>query len=220
MKTEVGELTKRLYAAVVSDALDQSGSTSQVMAPRIRPVAGRDGLPIIGRAATARAVRVDAEPGRPYETLLAAMDRLQQGEIWVVATDGEGEVRSAIFGGLLATAARQRGAVACVIDGAVRDTRELERLEFPTFATGFSPADSFGRDEVVEHGQPVVCGGVEVHPGQLIVADNDGIVAIPRELERVVVDKALAKIDRERDMRGELADGMPVVEAFAKYGIL
>jgi 4-hydroxy-4-methyl-2-oxoglutarate aldolase len=219
LETTFEELATRLYTAVVSDALDVAGSTGQVLAPRIRPV-GPLRRPLIGRAATARAVRVDAAPERPYSTLLESMDRLAPGQVWIVATDGDGEVRSAIFGGLLATAARARGAIGCIVDGAVRDSRELERLEFPTFATGFCPADSFGRDEVVEHGRPIRCGGVEIQPGDLVVADHDGAVVVPSQLESEVIERALAKVEGERDMRDELAAGLPAGEAFAKYGIL
>jgi 4-hydroxy-4-methyl-2-oxoglutarate aldolase len=213
------ELATPLYAAVVSDALDVAGAAGQILASRIRPV-GRLARPLIGRAATARAVRVDREPAQPYGALLEAMDLLGPGQVLLIATDGEGDVASAIFGGLLATAARARGAAGCIVDGAVRDSRELERLEFPTFATGFSPADSFGRDEVVEHGTVVCCGGVEIHPGDLIVADNDGIVAVPAPIEERVIEHALRKVAGEGDMRKELAAGMSTAEAFAKYGIL
>ena len=210
-------LATRVYAAVISDALDALGSTDRVLGPDIRPI-GRLERPLIGRAATARAVPVDVPPGRPYATLLEAMDLLGPGEVWVVASGGQ--TRSAIFGGLLATAARARGAIGCIIDGAVRDSRELERLAFPTFATGYAPADSFGRDEVVEHGRPVLCAGVEIYPGDLIVADHDGVVAVPARLERHVIERALAKVDGEGEMRRELASGRPAAEAFAKYGIL
>lgn len=211
------ELAARLYAAVVSDALDAVGSRAHCMDRRIRPAITLE-RPLLGRAATARSIAVDSPPEQPYETLLDAMDRLTPGQIWVVAAGGE--PRSAIFGGLLATAARARGAIGCVVDGGVRDTRELERLAFPTFATGFSPADSFGRDEVVEHGEPVECGGVRVCPGDLVIADGDGVVVVPQELEAEVVERALDKVENEGDMRRELADGLRAADAFAKYGIL
>lgn len=214
---DLEHLATVVYAAVISDALDALGSTDRVLGPDIRPV-GRLERPLIGRAATARAVSVDAPPERPYATLLEAMDLLSPGEVWVVASGGQR--RSAIFGGLLATAARARGAIGCIIDGAVRDSRELERLEFPTFATGYSPADSLGRDEIVEHGRPVICAGVEIHPGDLIVADNDGVVAVPARLERRVIERALAKVDEEGEMRRALANGQSTADAFAKYGIL
>jgi 4-hydroxy-4-methyl-2-oxoglutarate aldolase len=210
-------LAERLYAAVISDALDAVGATGCVFSPQIRPV-GRVTRPLIGRAATARSAPVDRLPERPYGVLMEAMDALAPGEVWVVA--GDGPATSAVFGGLLATAARARGAMGCIVEGPVRDGRELERLEFPTFATGFSPADSLGRDEVVEHGRPVRCGGVVVHPGDLVVADHDGVVAIPSALEGRVLDHALAKVDGEHEMRRELAGGLAVADAFAKYGIL
>lgn len=214
---DVQALATRLYSAVVSDALDAISCAGHVLDGQIRP---RIPLkhPLVGRAATARSVPVEHVPDRPYQTLLQAMDRLAPGEVWVVAAGGAR--RSAIFGGLLATAARARGALGCVLDGAVRDMRELERLGFPTFAIGASPADSLGRDEVVEHGVPVVCGGVRISPGDLIVADEDGVVAVPQELESRVVDYALTKVNGEGDMRRELAAGLPAAEAFARYGIL
>lgn len=215
----LAQLATRLYSAVVSDALDGAGSIDHIMAPRIGPI-GPLSRPVIGRAATARAVEVDAPPRRPYGALLEAMDLLEPGHVLVVAGDGERAARSAVFGGLLATAARARGAVGCIVDGAVRDSRELVRLEFPTFATGCSPADSHGRDEVVEHGLPVRCGGVTVHPGDLVVADHDGIVVVPSEIESLVLERALAKVEGEGEMRSDLAGGMSVAEAFAKYGIL
>lgn len=211
------ELAARVYSAVISDALDALGSTGHVVDARVRPVTAVR-RPLIGRAATARSVPVDMRPERPYAVLLEAMDRLAAGDVLVVASEGQN--RSAIFGGLLANAAQARGAVGCIVDGAVRDTRELERLGFPTFSTGFSPADSLGRDEVVEHGGPIRCGGAEVRPGDLVVADDDGVVVVPAELEERVLEHALAKVEGEGDMRGELAAGLPVAEAFAKYGIL
>lgn len=211
------QLSQRLYTAVISDALDALGSTEHCMSHQIRPAVTLE-RPLIGRAATAHSVSVEAPPERPYEVLLEAMDQLMPGQVWVVAAGGE--PRSAIFGGLLATAARARGAIGCIVDGAVRDTRELKRLGFPTFATGYSPADSYGRDEVVAYGQPVLCGGVEVSPGDLVVADSDGVVVVPQALEQPVIERALAKIDGEGRMREELADGLRAADAFAKYGIL
>jgi 4-hydroxy-4-methyl-2-oxoglutarate aldolase len=214
---ESKELAARLYSAVISDALDAAGSSGHCMGAQIRPTVPLE-RPLIGRAATARSIAVEGPPERPYATLLEAMDCLDAGQVWVVAAGSE--PRSAIFGGLLATAARARGAIGCVIDGAVRDTHELRRLAFPTFATGCSPADSYGRDEVVEHGGPVRCGGVLVCPGDLVVADDDGVVVVPRALEDEVIERALAKVEGEGRMREELADGLRAADAFAKYGIL
>jgi 4-hydroxy-4-methyl-2-oxoglutarate aldolase len=217
-KYDYEQLASRLYAAVVSDALDSLGSTDHFVGPRVRPV-GALRRPLIGPAATARSVSVSTPPERPYATLLEAMDKLEDGDVLVVA-GSDGETRSAIFGGLLATAARARGAAGCIVGGAVRDSAELERLQFPTFASSYSPADSYGRDEVVEYGRPIRCGDATIRPGDLLVADHDGVVVVPAELEEEVLRRALAKIDGEGNMRAELADGLPIGEAFAKYGIL
>lgn len=210
-------LAARIHAAVVSDALDACGVTNRVLNAGIRPVSTVT-QPIVGRAATVRSVPAHEVPEHPYATLLEGLDRLRPGEVWVVAAGGQN--RSAIFGGLLATAARARGAVGCIVDGAVRDARELEMLGFPTFATGFSPADSRGREDVVEHGGAVICGGVVVRPGELVVADHDGIVVVPQELEEAVIEFSVAKLQGEDSMRRELASGLPASTAFAKYGIL
>jgi regulator of RNase E activity RraA len=211
-------LAERLYAAVVSDALDSLGSRDHLVGPKVRPV-GPLARPLIGRAATATSAPVATPPEQPYAKLIEALDRLMPGAVLVISGAGA-ETRSAIFGGLLATAARAKGAAGCVVGGAVRDKGDLEQLGFPTFASSFSPADSFGRDEVVAFDEPVRCGETIVHPGDLIVADADGVVVVPAALEQEALEWALAKVEGESNMREELADGLPISDAFAKYGIL
>lgn len=209
-------LATRVYAAVISDALDALGIAGQIVSSAVRPIV--DTGVVVGYAHTARSVPVHRHPERPYWRLMEALDTLPVGAVWVIAAGGSGS--SSIFGGLLANAALARGARACVVDGAVRDSNELEALRFPTFATGLSVADSLGRDEVVAYDQPIVCGGVTVAPRDLVVADRDGIVVVPGEAESDVVRYALEKVSGERELRAELRAGLPVVEAFAKYGIL
>lgn len=207
---------EKLTVAVISDSLDAVSGGSYVMAPRMRPI-GRLQQPIVGRAATARAVHTDCVPERPYEKLLEAIQLLETGEVLVLAADGQ--LEAGMFGGLLATAAQVRGAVGCIADGAVRDHRELVDA-FPTVAAGFSPADSLGRQDFVECGTTVMCGDVEVAPGDVVAADDDGVVVVPAALEQEVFERALAKVEREGDMRGDLKGGMSLADAFARYGIL
>lgn len=207
---------ERLHVAVISDSLDAVSGGDHVMAPRLRPVAPSQ-RPIVGRAATARAVGSNRIPERPYEKLLEAIDDLEAGDVLVLAADGQ--LEAGMFGGLLATAAKERGAVGCVADGAVRDSSELVTI-LPTMAAGFSAADSLGRQEFVDHDQTVRCGGVEVSPGDIVAFDEDGVVVVPAALEDEVFERALAKVDREGNMRGDLEHGMPVSEAFSRYRIL
>ncbi|HEV2124024.1 MAG TPA: RraA family protein, partial [Chloroflexota bacterium] len=128
--------------------------------------------------------------------------------------------RTCFWGELLSTAAKQRGARGAVIDGYVRDVRQIEAMRWPVFSTGMYPVDSAGRSMVVEYGQPVECGGVLVREGDIIFGDVDGIVVIPREIERETVERALAKVDGENRTREALQAGMTLTEVYARYGVL
>jgi regulator of RNase E activity RraA len=173
---------------------------------------------LVGRARTARAVAVDAMPAQPYARLLSLIDALDSGDVLVI--DAGGRNSSGIFGGLLATAVKAAGGRGAIIDGDTRDLRELERLSFPTIARGGCPADSLGRDEVVAVDETIECGGVQIASGDLVVADADGIVIVPHEIEAQVVRLALEKVSGEDLVRQQLANGMSASVAFARYGIL
>jgi regulator of RNase E activity RraA len=93
-------------------------------------------------------------------------------------------------------------------------------MGFPVFHVGFHPADSLGRVEVVAHNVPVACGGVLIHPGDLVLADHDGVVAVPAAMAEEVLGRAEEKVGGENKVREALAAGMTTTAAFAKYGIL
>lgn len=211
------ELAGKLYSAVVSDILDTLGHTQQVVRAGIRPAIGGEWT-LVGRVRTARAVAVEAPPERPYAELLGLIDTMRVGDVLVL--DAGGRDTSGIFGGLLATAVKAAGGRGAIIDGDTRDLRELERLAFPTLARGGCPADSLGRDEVVETDAPIVCGGVRIASGDLVVADRDGVVVVPRAVEDETLELALRKVEGEDVVRRELANGMAASVAFERYGIL
>ncbi|MFW5834653.1 MAG: RraA family protein, partial [Pseudomonadota bacterium] len=135
------------------------------------------------------------------------------------ACDGPTE-RIGPWGELLSTAARARGAAGCVTDGLVRDVRQIRRMGFPVFAGGIGPLDSKGRGMMMTRDVPVMCAGVEVHPGDLVVADVDGVVVVPRALEKAAIEAALAKADAEDRTREELKAGARLADVFARYGVL
>ena len=107
-----------------------------------------------------------------------------------------------------------------VIDGYTRDTKAISAMGFPVFCRGMHPADSLGRIDVAEHDVPIRCGGVLVHPGDLILADEDGVVTIPRDVAEQAITLAEEKVRGENLVRQALAEGMSVAEAFRRYGIL
>jgi len=93
-------------------------------------------------------------------------------------------------------------------------------MAFPVFCRGIHPADSLGRIDVAEHDVPIRCGGVLVDPGDLILADDDGVVAIPRAVAEQVLTRAAEKVSGENLVCKALAEGMSVAEAFRRYGVL
>jgi len=105
---------------------------------------------------------------------------------------------SGVWGELLATAAAAKGAAGAIVDGLTRDARRIQELQLPVFAVGISSYDSWGRSEVIAYDIPVQCGGVQVNPGDDVLADYDGIVVIPPVAIEDVLAYAENKAAREK----------------------
>ena len=204
----------RLYTPVVADVLDRLGYRDQAMRTDIRPL-----FPEARAAGTARTVRTIVPtvlmPAEPYKGEMAAVDDLRPGDVMVVSA-----CDASFWGELLSTAARYRDCRGVVIDGYTRDTRAIITMGLPVFCRGIHPADSLGRIDVAEQDVPIHCGGVLIHPGDLILADEDGIVAVPRAVAEETLARAEEKVRGENSVRKALADGMSVTEAFRRYGVL
>jgi regulator of RNase E activity RraA len=157
-------------------------------------------------------------PEEPYALEIEAVDSILLGEVVVVGTGAS--VRNAPWGELLSTAAMARGARGAVIDGLIRDVKKILQLGFPVFASGMKPVDSRGRGLVVDYNVPVECGGITVAPGDLIVADFDGVVAVPSPVVHDVVRLATDKVSRENSSRAELMNGKYLRDVFDKFGVL
>lgn len=205
-----------LFSAVIADALDAAGFRNQIMRHDIRPLFPE--AIAVGRAMTVLSVDVYHIPEEPYKLELEAVDALKTGDVLVAQTNGS--VRSSLWGELLTTAATVRGARGAVIDGFTRDALSITRMKFPLFVRGIAPFDSKGRSDVIAYGVPVECGGVRVEPGDIVFGDNDGIVAIPRSVEKTVIEAAFEKVRGERIVKLALENGMSATDAFRKYGIL
>src|SRR5262249_5782279 len=128
----------------------------------------------------------------PYDLELRAVDTCTKDEVLIAAAGGS--ERSGIWGELLTTAAMARGCVRAVIDAAIRDIRKIRELGFPLFARGTSIYDSKDRQRVIDVDVPVEIAGVRFSPGDLVVADEDGIVVVPRAIEERVVQRAWQKV--------------------------
>ena len=210
-------ITENLYVAAVCDILDELGYRNQAMHQRLRPL-DESCCTFIGRARTVRWMDVDYQTENPYKIEIETMDALNPGDVVVHSTDYGGV--NAPWGELMSTAAKMRGAVGCVCDSQIRDCARIKSLGFPVFYAGIRPLDSKGRGMVMAYDVPVRCGDVLVQPGDLVFADYDGVVTIPREAEEKVFELARDKAQRENLSRDELLRGRTLGEVFAKYGAL
>jgi 4-hydroxy-4-methyl-2-oxoglutarate aldolase len=205
-----------LYSAVLADVLDTLGHRTSALPHYIRPLAPH--WRIVGRAVTLALGPTTEIPETPYALEMECVDQLQPGDVLLAST--RNDTSCALWGELLSTACKARGAAGVVTDGLTRDVEKILRLDFPVFAAGFSPLDSKGRLQGLYMNGPVLIGECMIHPGDIVFADFDGIVVVPLALAERALQLALAKVTGENRVRDELAAGKSVRETFARYGIL
>ncbi|MCA9010680.1 MAG: RraA family protein [Planctomycetaceae bacterium] len=206
-----------LTVPLLCDALDAAGLTHQSPRVPISPVTVTDAI-LIGRCRTtlwSDMAHVDPEP---YKLELKAVDSCRADDVLVCAAAGS--MRSGIWGELLSTAARNSGCVGVIVDGAVRDVAQMTRMKFPVFARGRSPYDSRDRQRVIDFDVPIEIDGVVICSGDLIAADQDGIVVVPQSVEASVVRAAWNKVHAENEVRDAIRAGMSATATFQKYGVL
>jgi 4-hydroxy-4-methyl-2-oxoglutarate aldolase len=198
--------------------LDSLGFRDQAMHQRLRPLDPSHCV-IAGRARTFRWMDTDyVSDTDPYGLEITAMDSLGPGDVAVHSTDAAGT--NAPWGELMSTVAKRNGAVGCVCDSNIRDCLKIIAIGFPVFYAGIRPLDSLGRGRVMAYDVPVRCGGVLVRPGELVFADFDGVVVVPREVEDEVLARAFEKVTKENHSRRDLLNGDSLRTVFDRYGVL
>ena len=177
---------------VISDAMGRTGS----MVAEIKPVWSRAKL--VGPALTVRTF--------PADNLMIhkAVTLATKGDVLVVNAGGYRD--TAVFGDLLGYSCKVHGIAGVVIDGASRDAEGMAAIGFPVFARAVLPMGPF-KDSPGSINVPVSCGGVAVRPGDIIVADADGVVVVPKEEAADVLSKAQGAAAKEEQMRERLAKG-------------
>ena len=196
---------KTVSPAWISDAQASTG----VMAAEIKPV--WRGARLCGPAYTAR-----CHPGSII-TVHKALLEAPPGSVIVV--DGGGDATGAMFGELMATEAKSRGLAGVVADAAVRDAGGLDGLQFPVFARAVTPRVGTNR-RVGATQVEIACGGVVVHPGDIVVGTGDGVAVIPRANLVEVVAGVHAVSKKEADIRVRMAKGERVADIIAMRGLI
>jgi len=198
-----------IHSADISDAMNRAGTMDRGIAPIFSPMRS-----IVGPAVTVSA------PTGAFNIVKIGMQQTQAGDVLVV--NARGVVNGALIGGNVCRGLVHRGLAAFISDGAVRDVSEIRDQDFPTFSRGVTtvmgPIDGPGEVNV-----PIACGGVVVHPGDIIVADEDGVVVIPpAEAEEILA--ATAKLIASHDavqpilLRGEVTNIVNIERTLREQG--
>jgi regulator of RNase E activity RraA len=209
-------MRQSFYTAVVCDALDAAGFPHQSPRVPIKPMTGRQLL--IGRCKTTLWANMAHADPQPYELELAAVDSCKPDDVLIAAAGGS--PRSGIWGELLTTAAHNQGCVGAIVDGMIRDVAKIRAMQFPVYARGVCIYDSKDRQRVIDIDVPVEIDGVRFCPGDLVLADEDGIVVIPQAVEAEILQKSWEKVHAENQVRDDIKAGMKATEVFKKYGVL
>jgi regulator of RNase E activity RraA len=201
----------KLDTCAVSDGMDRLGLMGATYG--IRPM-----WPcpkIVGRAVTMKIKPVGLDKAKQHLGTLP-IDAAQPGDVIVI--DNGGRPDTSCWGGLLALAAKTKGISGVVIDGACRDIDESRDVGFPVYARGAVPMTARGRVMQETYNQEIEFAGVQVHPGDLVIADGSGVVIIPRSKEEEIVRAAEAVAATEARMAEGIRQGMSVLEVLEKLG--
>jgi len=215
---------RELFTCVVGDAMDKLGLQHQFLPPQIRPL--RQGMIVIGRAMPVLAVDVFEEKvagaknklmEKPFGLMLEALDDLKLNEVYVNTGSSP---RNALWGELMSIRARKLGATGAVLNGYLRDTKAVLKMDFPAFCFGSYAQDSAPRYKVVDFRISIEIGGVRIRPGDFVFGDIDGVCVVPIEVANEIFTKALEKARGEQLVRRALEEGSSALAAFEKYGIM
>ncbi len=173
---------------------------------------------LVGRCKTTLWADMAHKDPRPYDLELKAVDGCKPDDVLIAAAGGS--MRSGIWGELLSTASHNSGCIGVIVDGAVRDVAKMTAMGFACFARGTCIYDSQNRQRVIDVDVSVEIDGVTFSPGDLVLADVDGVVVVPQAVEKEAIRAAWDKAHAENITRDAIKAGMKAVAAYEKYGVL
>jgi regulator of RNase E activity RraA len=208
---------EHLQVSTLSDAMFALGLKDTALGPSVRLLVGKR---ILGRARTIGRVPLPSNGGqqeiKPEFSLAIqeVIDGCGPGSIMVIAT--QGIATHANWGGNMATRAAAVGALGLITDGAIRDLEEMGPLGMTIFAQGTSPRAGFA---TAIRNEPVICAGVLIRPGDIIVGDADGVIVIDPAQAGAIAAKAHELVEVEEEMQGFMRTGATLQDAVRKYKV-
>jgi regulator of RNase E activity RraA len=212
--TELVAQFRRVEVASVSDAIEQITGKKMYMTHHMQPIFTAK------FAGFARTVQLKKDEGnKDPEALTGMLEAIDQGStdsVYVMAVEDGEDIAG--MGGLMGTAMAARGYVGAVIDGGVRDVAYLRKIGFPVFATGIVPSTSVHHYRFAGSEIPLICNGVPVNPGDIVVADSDGVAVVPRAQAQNVLAVAQQMDYKEHSMYAVIEQLKSIVKAVKQFG--
>ena len=206
---------RHVEVASVSDALEQLTGKKMYMTHRMRPIFTTR---FAGRALTVLLKKESNHDPDALKGMLQAIDSGAADSVYVMVVEDGADIAG--MGGLMGTAMASRNFSGAVIDGGVRDTAYLQKIGFPVYALGVVPSSSIGHYRFAGSNIPVTCDGVPVSPNDFIVADSDGVVAVPVAVAPQVLALAQEMDFKEHSMYAHIERLKSIEEAVKKFGRL
>jgi len=205
---------KLTEVSAVADAAEQLYGQKIYMHHDMRPLFTTK---FAGPAVTVMVKKEEHKEGaKATQGMLDIIDKSPAGSVYVVVMEDGLDI--AAIGGLMSTAMKVRGFAGAVMDASVRDVPQIKRIQFPVFSRGVVPSTSVGHYRFVGSNIPITCAGVKVNPGDIIAADEDGVVAVPRDKADAILKKAQELDQIEHQTLPLIEKLKSLTQAVAKYG--
>jgi 4-hydroxy-4-methyl-2-oxoglutarate aldolase len=218
---ETAELCARyraVYMPAVCDALYALGIPEQVLPTTLRPLFPEQR--IVGRAFTiaGRAIEPRLSWDEGIERIRSYLEIFQRLEPDSLLVHVNGDSSVGHFGELTANSAKTHGCVGCVLDGNLRDIEGLREIGFQVFYRDLSPLNAIGRWEMFAAQAPVTIGEVTIHPGDVVIAEFDGVLVVPSADAERVLERAEEIVEAEGKVRTDMRAGVSPLDSLQKYG--
>ena len=207
------EAYRHVEVASVSDAAEQLLHQKRYMSHHMRPIFPAK---FAGSALTVKLVKQDGADSAALSGMLDAIDKGGPGSVYVMQIEDGEDIAG--MGGLMGTAMYSRGFAGALIDGGVRDLPQLMRINFPVYSTGVVPSTAVGHYRFAGMNVPIVCDGIDVAPNDIVVADADGVVVIPRAKAVDVLLLAQSLDNKEHSTYPFIEKYHSIVEAVKRFG--